>query len=115
MQKFHKIASFSHTYEAHLYKSRLESEGIACSLDNENLVAANWLYSNAVGGVQVKVQEKDYDKAREILKEIGYVDDEKKEKEKRTATIDPAQLKQFLIFFGIMAFIAAIVIMVIPK
>jgi len=34
---------------------KLESEGIECSLANENLVGIAWTYSNTVGGVEVQV------------------------------------------------------------
>ena len=63
------IATFSRPMEAHLTKSRLESEGIECFLDDELTVAANWLFSNAIGGVKLKVKESDAKKASEILRQ----------------------------------------------
>ena len=44
------------------------------SLTNENLVGVNPLVSNAVGGVQLMVQEEDHEQARRIL--LRPVDDE---------------------------------------
>ncbi|QEC51563.1 putative signal transducing protein [Anseongella ginsenosidimutans] len=56
--------------EAHLLKSRLESEGIPCFLFDEHLVNMNPLYSVAVGGIKLKIQEADKEKTLEILREI---------------------------------------------
>lgn len=61
------IAAFSQPIEAHLVKTRLESEGIECFLANEHIVTMNWLWSNAVGGVELQVKESDVEKATEIL------------------------------------------------
>jgi hypothetical protein len=63
------IASFSHPFEAHLAKGKLESEGIEAYIADENIVGINWLYSNLVGGVKLKVREIDREKALEILHE----------------------------------------------
>ncbi len=41
--------------DAQVALGKLESEGIECSLANENLVGVAWTYSNAVGGVEVQV------------------------------------------------------------
>jgi hypothetical protein len=61
------VISFSHPWEAHLAKSRLESEGITVSLADEHTVGMNWLYSNAVGGVKVQVAAEDFTRAQQIL------------------------------------------------
>lgn len=66
---FVTIAQYRDFPLAGLVKSRLESEGIQCFLENEHLVSINWLYSNAVGGIKVKVHEKNAEKAKLILKE----------------------------------------------
>ncbi|MDP6438554.1 MAG: hypothetical protein QGH74_02870 [Candidatus Brocadiia bacterium] len=44
------IAAFSLPHEAHLARLRLEAEGIPCFVVDENIVAINWLYSNAARG-----------------------------------------------------------------
>ncbi len=41
--------------DAQVALGKLESEGIECSLANENLVGVAWTYSNAVGGIEVQV------------------------------------------------------------
>lgn len=63
------IATFSRPMEAHLTRMRLESEGIECFIGDEYTVAANWLFSNAVGGVKLKVRESDAQEAAEILQQ----------------------------------------------
>ncbi|MBI4334750.1 MAG: DUF2007 domain-containing protein [Chloroflexi bacterium] len=61
------IASFSHPEEAHVVSARLESEGIWSFVADEYTVTANWLYSNAIGGVKVKVRESDAASAAQVL------------------------------------------------
>jgi hypothetical protein len=61
------VRAFSHPHEAHLACSALRAGGLAATIADENIVAADWLYSNAVGGVKVLVRPKDAAAAREIL------------------------------------------------
>ncbi len=68
------VATFNHPFEAQPLKGLFESEGIRCHLTNENLVGVNPLVSNAVGGVQLMVQEEDHEQAKRIL--LRPVDDE---------------------------------------
>lgn len=63
------IAQFRDLPEAGLAKSRIESAGITCFLENEFTIGANWLYSNALGGVKLKVLEEDAEKAKEVIGE----------------------------------------------
>jgi hypothetical protein len=66
--KFITVATFSHQIEAHLAKAKLESEGLECRLADEHIVSINWLFSDAVGGIKLRVSEKDAERAREILR-----------------------------------------------
>jgi len=68
-EKFATIACCRDLPLAGLIQSRLESAGIRCFLDNEFMVGINWLYSNALGGIQVKVLQQDAATALEILEE----------------------------------------------
>lgn len=61
------VAVFSTIFEADFAKARLESEGIRTVIVNGNLIAMNWLYSNAIGGVRLKVENHDVPAAKEIL------------------------------------------------
>lgn len=64
------IATFSHPTEAHILKGRLEAEGIPCFLGDEHIIAAQPLYSVAVGGVKLRVTEGDEQEARAMLARI---------------------------------------------
>jgi DNA-directed RNA polymerase subunit RPC12/RpoP len=55
---------------AHILKTRLEGEGIQCYIHDENIVTLNPLFNFAVGGVKLKVDEPDVEKALDILKHI---------------------------------------------
>ena len=63
------VARFSMPYEAHIAKSRLESEGIPAFVADEHTVGMNWLYSNAMGGVRLQVPSSHKEEALRILSE----------------------------------------------
>lgn len=56
--------------EAHMIRSKLESEEIACYVFDENMVTLNALYANAVGGIKLKINRFDIDRALLVLEEI---------------------------------------------
>ena len=55
--------------EAHLARLRLEARDVPCFLLDENLIAMNWLYANAAGGIKLQVPETDALRAAKILRE----------------------------------------------
>jgi len=61
------VASFSTLAEAHLALTRLESAGVEAVIRDEFMVTADWLCSNATGGVKIEVVEDDFAAARAIL------------------------------------------------
>jgi rubredoxin len=61
------VARFSSVPEADLAVGRLQAEGIDAALLNDNIVTQNWLYSNAIGGIQVQVPAEDAERALEVL------------------------------------------------
>jgi hypothetical protein len=61
------IATFDQAAQARLAKNALDEEGIQSAVNDENLVAMDWLLSNAVGGVKVQVWEEDADRAVAVL------------------------------------------------
>jgi hypothetical protein len=63
------VAQYRDLPEAGLAKSKLEAAGITCFLDNEYTVGANWLYSNALGGVKLNVSEENAEEAKAIIEE----------------------------------------------
>ena len=65
------IKTFDNSIEAHIMKSKLESENIMCFLFDENIVALNPLYNITVGGIKLKVNKLDIDKATEIIEETS--------------------------------------------
>lgn len=69
--KFLLLASYQYTSEAQIYKGKLESEGIAVFIRDNNIVDSNPLYSNAVGGVKLFVKEEDIEKAKQILGKVS--------------------------------------------
>jgi predicted RNA-binding Zn-ribbon protein involved in translation (DUF1610 family) len=61
------IATFWSPTEAHIARIRLESEDIDCVMVDENLVATQWLWASALGGIKLKVPSQDALLARELL------------------------------------------------
>lgn len=61
---------FDNPIDAHLLKTKLESEGVNCFLFDEHTVSIDPLYSNAIGGIKLKISAADIEKTREILNEI---------------------------------------------
>lgn len=64
---FEIIATFTYPHEALIAVSLLEGEGIYCFLQDKETIYANPFYSNAIGGVKLKVARKDAERAKEIL------------------------------------------------
>lgn len=71
MNKLVPIVAPNNLMIAHVFKKNLESEGIRCFMENENITAAHPLLANAVGGIIINVQEKDVEKARKIIDEMN--------------------------------------------
>lgn len=72
------VKTFDNPIDAHLLKSKLESEGIVCYLFDEHTVGTNPLYNVTVGGIKLKINDFDLEKATEIYNEIhqtAYTDD----------------------------------------
>lgn len=63
------LRTFRDAIDAELAKERLEHAGIPAFIFDENLVAIQWLYSGAVGGVKLEVDESDLERAAGVLRE----------------------------------------------
>jgi len=74
MNRFVTVATFQYPHQAHVIKSKLESQGIAVFLKDELTVQAYNFLSNAVGGIKLQISESDYEKAYPLLKEAGLLD-----------------------------------------
>lgn len=64
------IRIFDDAVSANLWRVRLESEGIECFIEDEHIVTMNPLYNYAVGGIKLKVHERDVERAIEIIEII---------------------------------------------
>jgi hypothetical protein len=64
------VQRFTEVWEAHILRARLEAEGLMASIADEHLVAMDWFYSMAIGGVRVQVPVCELSQAREILKAL---------------------------------------------
>ena len=73
-----RIVTFESYYDpmlAHIVRTRLEANGIKCFIADENVLGANPLYNQAVGGVKLKIFEQDMEKCRQILATEGDLHD----------------------------------------
>ena len=68
------VDRYSDAIAANIVRGRLEAEGIPAVLGNEDLVTLNWLWSQAFGGVVVKVPAELLDAARAIIAAIDHGD-----------------------------------------
>jgi predicted RNA-binding Zn-ribbon protein involved in translation (DUF1610 family) len=67
---FVAVASYNDYVSAHIAKGRLEEDGISSWLKDENTVTINPVWTQAVGGIKLMVNEKQAEAAINILKQI---------------------------------------------
>jgi hypothetical protein len=53
------IRQFRDLPQALLAKSVLDSAGIECFLGDDNLIRMDWLWSNLLGGIKLRVRQED--------------------------------------------------------
>jgi hypothetical protein len=75
MDNWTVIISFTYSYEAHLVKSKLESEGIEVFIRDELNAQVCEAGSNAIGGVKLCVRESDTVRAIYLLKKGGFINE----------------------------------------
>ena len=80
MNHFQTVAVFTYPTDLFVAKSFLESQEIECFVRDEMTIQVHNFYSNAIGGIKLEVVEKDYEKARELLIQNGFINDGKEEK-----------------------------------
>ena len=70
-EKLVTVATFGFPVEAHLFRTRLEEEGITCFIQNENVNLWGRGFVGAAGSfsIELQVRESDVDKAIQIIKE----------------------------------------------
>lgn len=71
MEEFETVAVFSYPHEIVVLKHRLEQEGIAYFFENETTLSVAPMYSNALGGIRLKVHRNDFETVRKILEELN--------------------------------------------
>ncbi len=64
------LCTFDNYVTAHIIKSRLEVEGIICTLRDEHTIVMQWAWANALGGIKLDVPPEQYELAKHILSEI---------------------------------------------
>ena len=76
--KMVELKRFIHLSDAEMLANLLRSEGIACYVRDMYI---NQIYGGAVdfGGVKVELLEKDLERAKDIMKDFGYLEGEKGE------------------------------------
>jgi len=69
LKKYSLITIFTSTYpiDCYILKGRLETEGVSCYIYDENIISVDPFRSVAVGGVKLKVQDADVEKAKSII------------------------------------------------
>lgn len=68
------LKTFETPIEAHILRSKLESENIDAFVFDEHSIGINQFLSNAIGGVKVKIKEEDTARAMKVLDEINATD-----------------------------------------
>ena len=61
------LRSYRDPIDAELDKARLDAADIPSVVLDEGLVGLNWLYSDALGGVKLKVHDSALEAAREVV------------------------------------------------
>jgi hypothetical protein len=100
------IAVFGSPFEAGLAKSELEAFGIPAFIADEFTVGANPLYSNALGGVKLKVPASHEQEARDILSQQVSSEIEKFDPEEPIKSSHKTMAKTFVwlyLLFGLIA------------
>ncbi|ADY50878.1 hypothetical protein Pedsa_0293 [Pseudopedobacter saltans DSM 12145] len=67
------VKVFDNSIEAHILKSRLESEGIDCFIFDDHMVSLNPLYNVTLGGIKLKVGGSDVERANTIIEQVDNV------------------------------------------
>ena len=69
------VASFNEVDKAEALKCRLEEEGIKAEVYDESKWQKFWFLSKSLAGEKVRVDEKDFERAKEVLKGLDASED----------------------------------------
>jgi len=81
------VRSYRDPIDAEIAKTRLEDAGIRAFVFDQYVVGIQWLYSRAIGGVKVEVEESDLDHAARVLGE-----DRSGDVAEEPGSVDPTEL-----------------------
>jgi hypothetical protein len=70
MEDFQTIAIFNYTHEIVVLKHILEQEKIQYFFENETMSSIAPFYSNALGGIKLKIHPNDFEKVQNIIDEL---------------------------------------------
>ena len=71
MEDFQTIAIFNYTHEIVVLKHILEQEKIQYFFENETISSIAPFYSNALGGIKLKIHPNDFEKVQNIIDELN--------------------------------------------
>lgn len=71
MEDFETIAIFNYPYEIVILKHRLDQEDIHYFFENENTIEVAPFYSNALGGIRLKIHPNDFEAVQLILEDLN--------------------------------------------
>ncbi|MEM1268586.1 MAG: hypothetical protein AAGI08_00935 [Bacteroidota bacterium] len=74
-QRLVTIARYRTPFEAEIVRGRLESEGLTVQIADAELVIADWLLSNAIGGVRLQVPAIEVEYAQHVLSTVEPLED----------------------------------------
>lgn len=69
--QFTQVGVYQYSSEAIIFKGKLESEGIAVFMHDNNTIDSDPLISNAIGGVKLFVKQEDTERATTVLSNIS--------------------------------------------
>jgi hypothetical protein len=69
------LESFYDPMLAQIIRTRLEANDIRCFVADDNTLSANPFYNQAIGGIKVKIFERDLEKCREILAQDAVIEE----------------------------------------
>ena len=71
MENFETIAVFNYVYEIVILKHRLDQEGIRYFFENEATLSLAPFYTNALGGIRLKIHPNDFEIVTQILEQLN--------------------------------------------
>ncbi|AXT57290.1 hypothetical protein SAMN04487910_1137 [Aquimarina amphilecti] len=71
MKDFITIATFTYPNDYAILRLLLEREGISYFFENETMIGVFPFYSNALGGINLKIHSKDKIRVQEIIDDLN--------------------------------------------